>query len=779
MRHKEIQAEVTELQQEVSELEKEKELLVEERKKELLEQCRREGWINGVNLPEDELDKLCRRYLVTEITATLNHRKKLENKLAQYEPEIVALEKRFQQQQVQAQLIAIQSQLQQPAQPQVTPQSSPKVQASAPGPPQQPPSQQQPLNMNKEKKNLSRSRSQEWPDIPDMAKIDEKNPELLAKKIIETARGLEAAGKAPKKGGGNPSAAMSAETGVPSGIPSGGNSGRRKSGSGPSTVELPTVQLPQPPPPPPPVVEKQQNIPAPKVSFFEDRLKNLITSVLNEESPSSSSENHTSNMPVPMAHKGADYDHHHPHHQQQQQQHQLKKQPPPHLQHQHPPHPSQQHQHQQQHHNKNMHHHHHSPSHSRHPPMPQQNSQYPGQNHPHHPPQHHQAPPHHHSQPHVIPINVPLNPLLPHQSKSSSSMMQPSQQISPAAAQESQQNMHQGQKRKTLQLSPDITNVPQNMANRTNPNMHPQMHMSPQGKAAMKNLNHLTVTSTPLQQHENHRAVRNLSFNQSSSSSSNHNQGQQGPHPHQEKSGNNNRTISDMMTSEIETSLGIAPRKVWEGKVNMCTASPPVRGGIGPYSPISRPNSNENIPEALAYGSSRASVLVHPPRSSAGSERGSHHGPSQGDDSLMNEGLAAGLKARIISMAKSSAINLENKVDGSGGRESSSSGGNANPSTSSAGNSSSQDKSQPASTTILLSSPLVKEKKVVESPSGGVTVEVVLGSSDGADEMDVDRSDNGNASVLRVIRKRVSDPTMNVSKKNYIFLFITKSIYIT
>lgn len=291
------------------------------------------------------------------------------------------------------------------------------------------------------------------------------------------------------------------------------------------------------------------------------------------------------------------------------------------------------------------------------------------------------------------------------------------------------------------------------------------------GKAAMKNLNHLTVTSTPLQQHDNHRAVRNLSFNQSS------NHGPQGPSSHQEKSGNNNRTISDMMTSEIETSLGIAPRKVWEGKINMCTASPPVRGGIGPYSPISRPNSNENIPEAMrgeGYGSSRATVLVNPPRSSAGSERGSHHGggPSQGsgDDSLMNEGLAAGLKARIISMAKSSAINLENKVDDSGRRDSNS-GGNGNPSTSAGGNSS-QDKS----TTILLSSPLVKEKKVVESPSGGVTVEVVLGSSEGADEMDVDRNDNGNASVLRVIRKRVSDPTMNVSEPN-IFLFINITLY--
>lgn len=35
-------------------------------------------------------------------------------------------------------------------------------------------------------------RSQEWPDIPEIDKIEEKNPELLAKKILETGRQIEA-----------------------------------------------------------------------------------------------------------------------------------------------------------------------------------------------------------------------------------------------------------------------------------------------------------------------------------------------------------------------------------------------------------------------------------------------------------------------------------------------------------------------------------------------------------------------------------------------------------
>ncbi|XP_025414303.1 histone-lysine N-methyltransferase, H3 lysine-79 specific isoform X1 [Sipha flava] len=38
----------------------------------------------------------------------------------------------------------------------------------------------------------SRIRSQDWPDVPDIARIDEKNPEILAQKILETGRQIEA-----------------------------------------------------------------------------------------------------------------------------------------------------------------------------------------------------------------------------------------------------------------------------------------------------------------------------------------------------------------------------------------------------------------------------------------------------------------------------------------------------------------------------------------------------------------------------------------------------------
>lgn len=38
----------------------------------------------------------------------------------------------------------------------------------------------------------NRCRSQDWPDVPDVGKIEENNPEILAQKILETGRQIEA-----------------------------------------------------------------------------------------------------------------------------------------------------------------------------------------------------------------------------------------------------------------------------------------------------------------------------------------------------------------------------------------------------------------------------------------------------------------------------------------------------------------------------------------------------------------------------------------------------------
>lgn len=116
-----------------------------------------------------------------------------------------------------------------------------------------------------------RSRSQDWPDVPDVGKIEEQNPEILAQKILETGRQLEAARHT------KPNVIV--------------NGYVREDRDRP-----PRPAPPRPAPPQPPLAhrhspvkpQKALNVVAkvqesPKVINFEDRLKSIITSVLNED----------------------------------------------------------------------------------------------------------------------------------------------------------------------------------------------------------------------------------------------------------------------------------------------------------------------------------------------------------------------------------------------------------------------------------------------------------------------------------------------------------------
>lgn len=109
------------------------------------------------------------------------------------------------------------------------------------------------------------SRSHEWPDVPDIGKIQENNPELLAQKILETGRQIEAGcvPNRPSTGNSNsrtrlPQASLSFSTS--SSISS------TQSQTAISNKDVPNrTQEP------------------PRVANFEDRLKSIITSVLNED----------------------------------------------------------------------------------------------------------------------------------------------------------------------------------------------------------------------------------------------------------------------------------------------------------------------------------------------------------------------------------------------------------------------------------------------------------------------------------------------------------------
>lgn len=159
-----------------------------------------------------------------------------------------------------------------------------------------------------QRKRDLRTRSQDWPDVPDIEKIEENNPEILAQKILETGRQIEAGRLMNKNkemsGGdqkkqqhmGGSSGPDSALMPAPSSIKGGsqlprinlmpvmhtpGTGGRAKVVSAHSSPVSPREAT---------AVSNQApnsggaKLPeSPKVVNFEDRLKSIITSVLNED----------------------------------------------------------------------------------------------------------------------------------------------------------------------------------------------------------------------------------------------------------------------------------------------------------------------------------------------------------------------------------------------------------------------------------------------------------------------------------------------------------------
>lgn len=106
----------------------------------------------------------------------------------------------------------------------------------------------------------SRIRSQDWPDVPDIARIDEKNPEILAQKILETGRQIEA----------------------------------RKIIENGRQVELTTrYQRPNK------IYNRTTSDTSLKVPFYDEHVKDLITNALNE--PSSKGPDYTVVSPAKVA----------------------------------------------------------------------------------------------------------------------------------------------------------------------------------------------------------------------------------------------------------------------------------------------------------------------------------------------------------------------------------------------------------------------------------------------------------------------------------------------
>ena len=124
--------------------------------------------------------------------------------------------------------------------------------------------QQNSKNPPSRKSREGRSRSQDWPDVPDIGKIQENNPEILAQKILETGRQIEA-GRISSKPSANSLNSSNTRSRLPQATLS-------FSSPPPSTLSQTSSK------------ESTSRIQEPpRVANFEDRLKSIITSVLNED----------------------------------------------------------------------------------------------------------------------------------------------------------------------------------------------------------------------------------------------------------------------------------------------------------------------------------------------------------------------------------------------------------------------------------------------------------------------------------------------------------------
>lgn len=263
-RHKELQAKASKLQGQVANLEAEQNNHILQRQAEVCEK-----YMGSVATNHDLSASVAQEYILREISSTLAHRKKLQNEVSKLEGDIVNLQKTTEERK-QAQMLAAR--------------------------------QQQPPAKVSRKSREYRARSQDWPDVPDIAKIEEQNPEILAQKILETGRKIEASklsaisNKMPQLPGNTNKTAQNGTRSLirntmPAPLPM--TKRQKTSHTTYSTVNMPNVTTNN-------NVSKNQE--PPRITNFEDRLKSIITSVLNEDQQNRSKQAQSNMQPSTPQH---------------------------------------------------------------------------------------------------------------------------------------------------------------------------------------------------------------------------------------------------------------------------------------------------------------------------------------------------------------------------------------------------------------------------------------------------------------------------------------------
>ncbi|KAK9497800.1 hypothetical protein O3M35_003722 [Rhynocoris fuscipes] len=240
-RHKELQSQASKLQQAVSTLEEEQNRLVVERQAEMAAAARQVG----ITTP------LTQEHLLQEIFNTMSHRKKLNSHVTRLEAEVNLLQQKIAHQQTNNASSQSSSCVSTISASNINGVSVPDV------------GNEKIPNKSTRKSRDHRLRSQDWPDIPDVGKIEEVNPEILAQKILETGRQIEA--DKMRESARKESSSRNQMNG-------GSSRNGTRPGSASSTGERSSSNF-----------SNNRAQEPPRITNFEDRLKSIITTVLNED----------------------------------------------------------------------------------------------------------------------------------------------------------------------------------------------------------------------------------------------------------------------------------------------------------------------------------------------------------------------------------------------------------------------------------------------------------------------------------------------------------------
>lgn len=171
-KHKELQLMATKIQNQVNTLEEENNVILATHMKKLAEKQQKQP------IDFELASKESHELVLKEIENVLNQRKTLKSKISTLEAHIATIEKANEDKRVNPEPQQATEQQQKPHQQGIY--VSGNIYKSAPP------------SKGSRKSREHRQKTHEWPEIPEIGKIEENNPEILAQKILETGRQIEA-----------------------------------------------------------------------------------------------------------------------------------------------------------------------------------------------------------------------------------------------------------------------------------------------------------------------------------------------------------------------------------------------------------------------------------------------------------------------------------------------------------------------------------------------------------------------------------------------------------